>query len=187
MRLLGPFQVCLLFLSVQKQVTKKNQPTKWKYANKKTTTIFCAHKNLRVKVVCFALWCILYAQNFFVKKDKQTWNCPNNLIYIASQKIPSQETAPIPLPGKFPPIITTVWMLVPSYPTKSSRPDPRFLWIVPRKIFFTEIWTHRGSSSEKLIKNSGSENFFPAPTLPEIYPYESNLIENCTSEIILWF
>ena len=45
-----------------------------------------AKNSKRVKVVCFAFWCIFYGQNLFVKKNKQARNCPGNLIYYTTER-----------------------------------------------------------------------------------------------------
>ena len=53
----------------------------------------CAPKIVAFVVFCFLnfflldsfyVWRVFYAQNFFVKKKKLPWNCPDNLIYYST-------------------------------------------------------------------------------------------------------
>ena len=62
---------------------KMNQQNKIKQNTKQLRQQFftCAKTSKRVKNVCFALWCFLCARNLFVK-NKQVWNCPDNLIIL---------------------------------------------------------------------------------------------------------
>ena len=90
MRLSGQFQVCLLsffyrkVLNAQKHVATKKTTNKTKTSEQKKNKdiIFLARTKTskRVKIVCCAFWCFFYAQNLFVK-NRQTWNCPDNLKY----------------------------------------------------------------------------------------------------------
>ena len=61
---------------------KNNQQNKNKRTKKKQRHYFLARTKTskRVKIVCCAFWCFFYAQNLFVK-NRQTWNCPDNLKY----------------------------------------------------------------------------------------------------------
>ena len=78
-------------LSGQKRKSNHNQLTKQKYANiKQQRQQFFAHTKTskRVKIFCFAFCCFFYAQNFFVKNNKQTQNCPDNLKYNTTEVYP---------------------------------------------------------------------------------------------------
>ena len=85
MRLSGQFQACLfIFLRVwaKKNAHKQKSTNKTKLSEHLTTkaTFFLQAKtSKRMKVVRFAFWCFFYAQNLLVKKNKQAWNCPDNL------------------------------------------------------------------------------------------------------------
>ena len=66
----------------------KQKPTNKTKLNKQKVTkanIFYAHKNFyEEENRLFSILMIFYAQNLFIKKNKQAWNCPDNLIYYTT-------------------------------------------------------------------------------------------------------
>ena len=47
---------------------------------------FFARKNL--KNICFTFWCFFYTQKLFLEKNKQAWNCLDNLIMLYYWRVP---------------------------------------------------------------------------------------------------
>ena len=64
----------------QANINQQNRITQT--LNNKGNNFSSAQTSKRVKVACFAFWCILCARNHFVKKNKQAWNCPDNVILL---------------------------------------------------------------------------------------------------------
>ena len=60
-----------------------NQQNKIKQTlSNKGNNLSCAQIFKRVKVACFTFWYFSCVRNLFVKKDKQAWNCLDNLIFL---------------------------------------------------------------------------------------------------------
>ena len=91
MRSSGQFEVCFLKffyeknLNAQKHITSKNQLTKQKQTvNNKGNNFSRAQKLLRGWKSFVYVWVLFLRLKFFVKRNKQTWNCPDNLIYYTT-------------------------------------------------------------------------------------------------------
>ena len=87
MRLLGQFQASLFFyektLCAQKRKSNQNQWTRQKQVNK-GNKFSRAQKLLRGwKLFVLRFGAFLWLK-FFRKKNRLTWNCPNNLIYYTT-------------------------------------------------------------------------------------------------------
>ena len=84
MRLSGQIQACLCSFSfLRKHVTSKNQLTKQKQAStKQQRQQFFART--KTSNFLFTFGCFFHAQNLFVKKNKQAWNCLCSLKYYTT-------------------------------------------------------------------------------------------------------
>ena len=97
MRLSGQSQACLFFLRNNSE-HKKSTKTQNKQLSRSPKFSSARKLVASVVFVCLFLFCslvlvwfaFLCAQNLFVKKNKQTQSCPDNLIYYTTDMYPYQ-------------------------------------------------------------------------------------------------